>query len=85
MKRVWINPLYDIYVCPEKNVCFCNLTINKKLSTPPFQKKSQEVAEIKGALHPMHWGVIGDRRKIVGIHNKYLTRENTRCTKHGRQ
>lgn len=40
MKRVWINPLYDIYVCPEKNVCFCNLTINKK--------KSQEVAKLKG-------------------------------------
>lgn len=48
MKRVWINPLYDIM--------------------------SQEVAEIKGALHPMHWGEIGDRRKIVGIHNKYSTR-----------
>lgn len=66
MKRVWINPLYDIYVCPEKNVCFCNLTINKK--------KSQEVAKIKGALLTMHWGVFGDRRKIVGIHNKYSTR-----------
>lgn len=40
----------------------------------PSKKKSQEVAKIKGALHPMHWGVIGDGRKIVGIHNKYLTR-----------
>lgn len=63
------------YLClPGKMFVFVIWPSIKSYQPLPSKKKSQEVAKIKGALHPMHWGVIGDGRKIVGIHNKYLTR-----------